>query len=316
MAGSLVVVAPDGIGEIAVGCGPAALAGGLGDALDHLAWPDGTTGLRDGDVVVVASKVVSKAEGRLVRATDREQAITEQTVRVVATREHARGLTRIVENPQGLVMAAAGVDSSNTEPGTVLLLPQDPDRSARALRATLQARCAVRLGVVITDTIGRPWRIGVADIAIGAAGVRPSVDLRGAQDRYGNPLAATVVAAADEVAAEAELVKGKTTARPVAVVRGLADLVTDDDGAGASSLNRTGPDDMFALGTDEALAQGRSQGRAEGYTQGRAEGYTQGRAEGYTQGRAEGYAQGYAQGYGDGEASGTSETGSVGTSTR
>src|SRR5690606_2884732 len=136
-----------------------------GDALDR------SGGVAPDDVVVVTSKVVSKAEGRAVAADDRDQAITEQTVRVVATRAHDDGVLRIVENPLGLVMAAAGVDASNTRHGTVLLLPVDPDASARALRAALQGRFGVRVAVVVTDTSGRPWREGLVDIAIGAAGL-------------------------------------------------------------------------------------------------------------------------------------------------
>lgn len=263
MTEALQVVAPDGIGEIPVGSGMSALAAALWDVLDGVRWPDGTRGLADGDVVVVASKVVSKAEGRLVRAADREDAITSQTVRVVATRRHAKGLTRIVENPQGLVMAAAGVDSSNTPPGTVLLLPQDPDRSAHALRGALQARTGCRLAVVLSDTVGRPWRLGVADIAIGIAGLRPLLDLRGVPDAFGSALEVTQVAVADQAAAAADLVKGKTAGRPVAAVRGLSGLVGVEDGPGAAVLNRTGDDDMFSMGTAEARELGRAEAAAD-----------------------------------------------------
>ena len=264
MTQAMQVVAPDGIGEVTIGSGLDHLAVVVGDALETVTWPGGGAGLDDGDVVVVSSKVVSKAEGRMVRAADREQAITAETVRVVATRRDGQGITRIVENPQGLVMAAAGVDSSNVPPGTVLLLPQDPDRSARLLRAALAARCGRRLAVVLSDTVGRPWRRGVADIAVGAAGLRPVLDLRGSRDAFGAPLAMTQVAVADEVAAAAELVKGKTAGRPVALVRGLADLVTAQDGPGAASLNRTGPDDMFSLGTAEARELGRREADPDG----------------------------------------------------
>lgn len=261
--GALRVVAPDGVGEVGIGVGLDALAEVIAAALADLAWPGGGTGPEDGDVVVVASKVVSKAEGRAVRATDRERAITEQTVRVVATRAHARGVTRIVENPQGLVMAAAGVDASNTPAGTVLLLPEDPDRSARALRAALARLLGVRLAVLLSDTVGRPWRLGVADIAIGAAGLDPLRDLRGTRDAQGRVLEMTAIAVADEIAAAAELVKGKTAGRPVAVVRGLGHLVTDGDGPGAASVNRTGSDDMFSLGAAEARALGRAEASAD-----------------------------------------------------
>jgi len=270
VSGAVVILAPDGIGEVAPGCGREALAEVLAPAVGALTWPDGAVGPVDGDVLVIASKVVSKAEGRVVRAADREQAITQQTVRVVATRAHARGVTRIVENPQGIVMAAAGVDASNTAPGTVLLLPEDPDASARALREALGARLGVRLAVVLTDTVGRPWRQGVADVAIGVAGLRPLEDLRGERDSHGNALEMTVIAVADEIAAAADLVKGKAAGRPVAVVRGLAHLVTQDDGVGAASLNRTGADDMFSLGTAEAYAAGREEGFAAGYETGLA----------------------------------------------
>ncbi|NEC53740.1 coenzyme F420-0:L-glutamate ligase, partial [Actinospica acidiphila] len=144
--------------------------------------------LADGDVLLVTSKIVSKAEGRIVEAADREAAIDAETVRVVAR----RGPLRIVENRQGLVMAAAGVDASNTAPGTVLLLPEDPDASARTIRQGVRDALGVEVGVIVTDTFGRPWRAGLTDVAIGAAGVRVLDDLRGGTDAHGNPLAATV----------------------------------------------------------------------------------------------------------------------------
>ncbi|MEU3852069.1 coenzyme F420-0:L-glutamate ligase [Streptomyces sp. NPDC029554] len=206
--------------------------------------------LADGDVLLVTSKIVSKAEGRIVRAADREAAIDAETVRVVAR----RGGLRIVENRQGLVMAAAGVDASNTPAGTVLLLPEDPDASARALREGLRDALGVDVGVVVTDTFGRPWRAGLTDVAIGAAGVRVLDDLRGGTDAHGNPLSATVVATADELAAAGDLVKGKSAGLPVAVVHGLPHVVTEDDGGeGARALVRGARDDMFRLGTSEAV---------------------------------------------------------------
>ena len=253
MSAGFAVTAPDGLPEVRPGDDLVDLLAG---ALQRLDLGAGPTALADGDVVVVTSKVVSKAEGRVVAAVDREQAITDETVRVVATREHPGGVTRIVENRLGLVMAAAGVDASNTPDGTVLLLPVDPDASARALRAGLARRTGVRVGVGITDTAGRPWRQGQTDIAIGAAGVVVQDDLRGTTDTHGRRLDVTVAAVADEIAAAAELVTGKVAGRPVAVVRGLGHLVTDDDGPGARSLVRTGPDDMFRLGSAEAYAQG------------------------------------------------------------
>ncbi|SHI20591.1 coenzyme F420-0:L-glutamate ligase [Streptomyces sp. 3214.6] len=221
-------------------------------------------GLVDGDVLLVTSKIVSKAEGRIVRAQDREAAIDAETVRVVAR----RGPLRIVENRQGLVMAAAGVDASNTPSGTVLLLPEDPDASARAIRAGLRDALGVDVGVVVTDTFGRPWRAGLTDVAIGAAGVRVLDDLRGGTDAHGNPLSATVVATADELAAAGDLVKGKAAGLPVAVVRGLGHVVVTRDGGtgenggdvgpdgeveGARVMVRGARDDMFRLGTSEAV---------------------------------------------------------------
>ncbi|MYS14357.1 coenzyme F420-0:L-glutamate ligase [Streptomyces sp. SID4982] len=210
-------------------------------------------GLADGDVLLVTSKIVSKAEGRIVRAADREAAIDAETVRVVAR----RGPLRIVENRQGLVMAAAGVDASNTAEGTVLLLPEDPDASARAIREGLREALGVTVGVVVTDTFGRPWRAGLTDVAIGAAGVRVLDDLRGGTDAHGNPLSATVVATADELAAAGDLVKGKSAGLPVAVVRGLPHVVTDaaEQGEGARAMVRSARDDMFRLGTSEAVRE-------------------------------------------------------------
>jgi coenzyme F420-0:L-glutamate ligase / coenzyme F420-1:gamma-L-glutamate ligase len=261
MSATFAVTAPDGIPEVAPGDDLVAL---LVPVLARLELgTQGPTALADGDVVVVTSKIVSKAEGRVVAAADREQAITDETVRVVASREHPGGATRIVENRLGLVMAAAGVDASNTPEGTVLLLPVDPDASARALRAGLRERLGVRVGVVVTDTAGRPWRHGQTDLAIGAAGLTVLEDLRGGTDSYGRRLEVTMTAVADEIAAAAELVKGKVAGRPVAVVRGLAHLVTDDDGPGARSLVRRGSDDMFALGSAEAYAQGWKAATAE-----------------------------------------------------
>ncbi|MEV0303007.1 coenzyme F420-0:L-glutamate ligase [Streptomyces prasinus] len=216
-------------------------------------------GLADGDVLLVTSKIVSKAEGRVVEASDREAAIDAETVRVVAR----RGPLRIVENRQGLVMAAAGVDASNTPTGTVLLLPEDPDASARAIREGLRDALGVTVGVLVTDTFGRPWRAGLTDVAIGAAGVHVLDDLRGGTDAYGNPLSATVVATADELAAAGDLVKGKAAGLPVAVVRGLPALVAADGehGGGARAMVRDSRDDMFRLGTSEAVRQAVTQRR-------------------------------------------------------
>ncbi|MDG9703171.1 coenzyme F420-0:L-glutamate ligase [Streptomyces sp. DH37] len=227
----------------------------------------GLPGLAHGDVLVVTSKIVSKAEGRVVEAADREAAIDAETVRVVAR----RGPARIVESRHGFVMAAAGVDASNTPAGTVLLLPEDPDASARRIREGLRELLGVTVGVVVTDTFGRPWRVGQTDVAIGAAGVRVLEDLRGGTDMYGNPLGVTVTAVGDELAGAGELVKGKADGLPVAVVRGLPQHVLwdapEDTGgarpgeagetgdAGARALVRGAADDMFRLGTSEAVRE-------------------------------------------------------------
>jgi coenzyme F420-0:L-glutamate ligase / coenzyme F420-1:gamma-L-glutamate ligase len=239
MTGPVTVTPVAGLPEITTGEDLAAL---IADAA-----PD----LREGDILVITSKVVSKSEGRVVTAT-REQAIEAETVRVVAR----RGGTTIAQTRHGLVLAAAGVDESNTAPGTVVLLPADPDESARRLRKALQARAGVRLGVVVTDTMGRPWRAGQTDNAIGAAGVLPLRDHRGEADTFGNILEVTVAAVADEIAAAGDLVKGKSLGVPVAIVRGLADLVTEQDGPGARALIRSADEDMFRFGSaDVPLAR-------------------------------------------------------------
>jgi len=235
----LTVVPVTGLPEITAGSDLAALIAGT--AAD----------VRDGDILVVTSKIVSKAEGRVV-AGPREQAIEAETARVVAR----RGATTIAQTRHGLVLAAAGVDESNTAPGSVVLLPEDPDESARRLRKALHARTGRTVGVVITDTMGRPWRAGQTDNAIGAAGVTPVRDYRGEADTFGNILEVTVAAVADEIAAAADLVKGKSRGVPVAVVRGLADLVTEQDGPGARELIRPAGEDMFRFGSaDVPLAR-------------------------------------------------------------
>ncbi|MHB2023802.1 MAG: coenzyme F420-0:L-glutamate ligase [Mycobacteriales bacterium] len=203
-------------------------------------------GLVHGDVVVVTSKIVSKAEGRFWRG-DRESAIDSQTVRVVAARER----TRIVVTRQGYVLAAAGVDESNVAPGNLLLLPEDPDASARRIRAGLALRLNVDVGVIVSDTFGRPWRVGLTDVALGVAGLDPLVDLRGRLDEWGRRLDMTVTAIADELAGAAELVKGKLDRVPVAVIRGLAG-VGGSDGPGGRALIRPAEEDLFPLGAAEA----------------------------------------------------------------
>ena len=216
--------------------------------------------LRDGDVVVVTSKVVSKCEGRLVPAPQdaeerdrlRRKLVDEESVRVLAR----KGRTLITENRLGLVQAAAGVDGSNVGRDELALLPVDPDASAAALRTGLRERLGVDVAVIITDTMGRAWRNGQIDAAVGAAGLAVLHSYSGAVDRHGNELVVTEVAIADEVAAAADLVKGKLTAMPVAVVRGLP---VNDDGTTARQLLRPGDEDLFWLGTEEALDMGRRQ---------------------------------------------------------
>jgi coenzyme F420-0:L-glutamate ligase/coenzyme F420-1:gamma-L-glutamate ligase len=230
-----------GIPEISPGDDLAAL---IADA----ALADDGPGLEDGDILVVTSKVVSKAEGR-VTAMSREDAIRAETARVVAT----RGTTTIAQTRHGFVMAAAGVDESNTAPGTVVLLPEDPDESARRLRKAVRARSGVSVGVIVTDTFGRPWRAGQTDTAIGAAGVLPIRDHRGQADAWGNTLDVTMAAVADELAAAGDLVKGKALQLPVALVRGMAALVTEADGPGARALIRPSDEDMFRLGAADVL---------------------------------------------------------------
>lgn len=224
---------------------------------------DSDAALRDGDILVVTSKIVSKAEGMQVPVADREKAIAQDTVRIVAERVHPGGVTQIVETRHGLIMAAAGIDTSNVPDGLALRLPEDPDRSARALCAGLRARFGVSLGVIITDTLGRPWRVGQTDVAIGAAGMIVTDDLRGGVDANGRPLNVTITVLADELAGAADLVKGKASGIPVAVVRGLARLVTGLDAPGARTLVRSVDDDMFRFGSAEAYRLGYEAAQAE-----------------------------------------------------
>jgi coenzyme F420-0:L-glutamate ligase/coenzyme F420-1:gamma-L-glutamate ligase len=237
---NVTVLAPDGAPEIARGDDLAAILVGI----------LGEDGLLDGDVVAVTSKVVAKAEGR-VRVGSRDEAVAEETVREVAR----RGPTVITRTRHGLTIAAAGVDVSNVGFGHVVLLPVDPDASARVLRRRLHQLTGRVVGVVVTDTAGRAWREGQTDIAIGAAGIRVAEDFRGQVDGHGNTLAVTAPAVADEIAGAAELAQGKLGGRPFAVVRGRADLVlpVEDDGPGAMALVRPDETDMFGYGSREAV---------------------------------------------------------------
>ena len=244
-----------------------------GDNLSEIIWaaisalastsPD--MNLRDGDIIVITSKIVSKSENRFIPATEAANYLRKETVRIVASRQHADGETIIVENSLGIVAASAGIDHSNVPQGFALLLPQDPDRSAREITHALRSRSGLSLGVIISDTLGRAWRIGQTDCAIGAAGIRVITDLRGKPDDRGVLMSSTITATGDEIAAMADLVKGKSGRTPVAVVRGLAHLVTKEvETDGGNSLVRPSDEDMFQLGTQEAFAQGFAEGVTEG----------------------------------------------------
>jgi coenzyme F420-0:L-glutamate ligase / coenzyme F420-1:gamma-L-glutamate ligase len=213
--------------------------------------------LADDDVVVVTSKVVSKVEGHLVRiepGSDREaarqRAVDSEAVRVVAR----RGPLTIVQTRHGWVVAAAGIDASNVAADALVLLPEDADASARRLRARLRELAGVDVAVVVSDTFGRPWREGLTDVAVGSAGIVALDDHRGAVDAHGNRLETTRVAVVDELAAAADLVKGKLTGIPVAVVRGLR-LQRPVDGAdeGTRPLVRLPADDLFPYGSRDVL---------------------------------------------------------------
>jgi coenzyme F420-0:L-glutamate ligase/coenzyme F420-1:gamma-L-glutamate ligase len=201
----------------------------------------------EGDVVVVTQKVVSKAEGRLALEDTRAAAIEEETVRVVATRDDMV----IAETRHGFVCANAGVDASNVAAGMLTLLPKDPDGSAASLRETLAERLGRdRLGLIVTDTFGRPWREGLVDVAIGVAGMPAMLDLRGTTDRAGRALEATVVALADQVATAAGLVMAKADGVPAALVRGIA---WDAEAGTAADLVRPAVQDLFRESPMQAL---------------------------------------------------------------
>jgi coenzyme F420-0:L-glutamate ligase/coenzyme F420-1:gamma-L-glutamate ligase len=222
---------------------------------------DAVHDLRDGDVLVVAQKVVSKSEGRTRRLADvqpgaraqelaSEHAKDARLVQIVL--EETAELLRahhgvlICETHQGLVCANAGVDMSNMSgPDVALLLPEDPDGSARRLRAGLRELTGARIGVVISDSFGRAWRLGLTDVAIGAAGIDPVEDWRGRADAHGRELQATEVALADELAAAADLARTKDSQEPVVLIRGMERAVTEHDGPGASALQRPRDLDLF-----------------------------------------------------------------------
>ncbi len=244
--GGLVVVPVTGLPEVVEGDDVAGLV--------HAALTSREGTLQEGDIVVVSSKVVSKSLGLWADGTDHQAVVASQTEQVVAERTSGARVTRIVRSAAGPVMAAAGVDAANTGGRDgLLLLPHDPDAEAAALRGRLQSLTGLRrVGVVLSDTAGRPWRVGQTDFALGAAGLVVVDDLRGGVDADGQPLAVTSRAVADELAAAADLVKGKADAVPAAVVRGTP-WATDEDGAGAATLVRTGPEDWFGHGRAEAV---------------------------------------------------------------
>ncbi|HYU59713.1 MAG TPA: coenzyme F420-0:L-glutamate ligase [Solirubrobacterales bacterium] len=215
----------------------------------------------DGDVVVISQKAVSKAEGRVrrlgeVAASDRarklgaelgkDPALVELILEESTSIIRAERGVLIVETRSGWICANAGIDASNV-PGddAVVLLPVDPDASARRIRAEIRKATHRAPAVVVSDSFGRPWRLGQTDVAIGCAGLTPLEDWRGRSDREGRELAATVTALADEIAAAADVVRGKDAGIPAALVRGLAHLVGADDGPGAAALRRSAADDLF-----------------------------------------------------------------------
>lgn len=221
-----------------------------GEDLGWLIAAHAEPSLQGGDVVVVTSKVISKARG-LIHGAERTDLVQAHTDRLVAL----RGATQIVRTRHGLTVASAGLDASNTAKGTVLALPDDPDAEAVALRRRLQDLTGANVAVVVTDTAGRAWRLGQTDMAIGVAGLLPLHDLTGESDGYGNTLAVTAPAVVDAVAAAADLVQGKLERVPVAVVTGLATwvLARDDDGPGAAALIRPEADDLFGWGAADAV---------------------------------------------------------------
>jgi coenzyme F420-0:L-glutamate ligase/coenzyme F420-1:gamma-L-glutamate ligase len=217
--------------------------------------------LRDGDVVVVSQKVVSKAEGQVRRLSSEIPGAEARKLAAVLGKEPAlvelileesrevlraeRGVL-IVETNHGFVCANAGIDSSNLpEEGTVALLPEDPDASARRIRAEIAAASGAQVAAIVADSFGRAWRLGQAEVAIGCAGIAPLDDWRDRADAEGRKLEATLIAIADEAAAAADLVRDKASRIPAAIVRGLAHHVTQDDGPGAAALQRPPNEDLF-----------------------------------------------------------------------
>ncbi|HVM53470.1 MAG TPA: coenzyme F420-0:L-glutamate ligase [Acidimicrobiales bacterium] len=234
MSGRLEILAVEGIGEISPG-----------DVLADVIMAAAGDLVRSGDVLVVTQKIVSKAEGRLVEvdAADplsHKRLVEAESVRIV----RRRGDLIISETAHGFVCANAGVDLSNVERGWAALLPVDADRSARRIRDGIRARAGVEVGVIVSDTFGRPWRDGLTDVAIGCAGIAAVVDLRGSEDSLGRELHVTKVAVADEIASAAELVMGKASGVPVAIVRGV-DPEWLREGSVHDEIVRNPADDLF-----------------------------------------------------------------------
>ncbi|MGH2990474.1 MAG: coenzyme F420-0:L-glutamate ligase [Solirubrobacterales bacterium] len=248
MTGGIEVRPVAGVGEVREG-------DRLGDLLV------GAAALQDEDVLVVSQKIVSKSEGRIRRLAevepedrarelaielDKDPALVQLVLEESRSVVRARAGVLITETRSGWICANAGIDASNV-PGedTVTLLPLDPDASARRIRSEIRSAARQAPAVVISDSFGRPWRLGQLDVAIGCAGLAPLDDWRGRGDRSGRRLAATVVALADEAAAAADLVKIKDAGVPAAIVRGLGDRVTEADGPGAAAIQRPSPEDLF-----------------------------------------------------------------------
>ena len=241
------VLAVEGLPEIAPGDDLAELIAGRAE-------------LEAGDVVVISQKVVSKAEGRAValaevepsqRAQDLGAKLDKDPALVQLVLDESQEVLRaergvlVCETHHGLVCANAGVDTSNVATGHATLLPLDPDASARQIRRRLREASGNTVAVLISDSFGRAWRLGQSEVAIGCAGLQPMDDWRGRTDAGGQPLAATLIAIADEAAAAADLVRDKASGVPVAIVRGLAALVGDGDGPGAAALRRPREQDLF-----------------------------------------------------------------------
>jgi len=227
----------DGIGEIAPG-------DQVGDVIVDACRDEPNGPLQDGDVLVVTQKIVSKAEDRLVaidptNPLSHKKLVEDEAVRIV----RRRGDLIITETRHGFVCANSGVDLSNIENGYAALLPIDSDRSARRIRDIVRSKLGITVGVIVSDTFGRPWRHGLTDIAIGVAGIAGVVDLRGTEDALGRTMAVTEVAVADEIASAAELVMGKSTGIPVAVVRGIDAAWFRD--SSVRELIRSAQDDLF-----------------------------------------------------------------------